>query len=116
MSGLDSELIDRFYECMAGGDIDAMMDLYVSDALVIRFDGASAGVAEIRGFLTDVLERHQPYALHSIDQVTRVGDVLMWDAMVNTSNGIIQTTEVLVLDDAGKITRHIPGVRGYWGL
>ena len=23
--------------------------------------------------------------------------------------------EVLVLDDQGKISRHIPGFRGYWG-
>lgn len=65
--------------------------------------------------LADVRSRHQPYELHSIDQLAKVGDVVMWDAVVTTANGMLETTEVLVLDDAGKIERHIPGLRGYWG-
>ena len=116
MSNDGQDLAERFYRFMAASpDVDALAGLYASDALVIRFDGASAGLDEISTFLADVRSRHQPYELHSIDQVARVGDVVMWDAVVNTANGMLETTEVLVLNEAGKIKRHIPGLRGYWG-
>jgi hypothetical protein len=109
------DLAEQFYRVMAASpDAVALAELYAPDALVIRFNGASAGFEEISTFLTDVRSRHRPYELHSIDQLARVGDVVMWDAVVNTDNGMLETTEVLVLDD-GKIKRHIPGLRGYWG-
>jgi len=105
----DHELVERFYEFMAGpSNPDGLADLYASDALVIRFDGMSAGSEEILTFLGDVRRRHHPYELQSIDQFTKVGDVVMWD-------GFLETTEVFVLNDEGKIERHIPGIRGYWG-
>ena len=116
MSERNTELIDRFYRCMAMGDERGLAELYAPDAAMIRFDGTSEGVSEIIAFLSTVRERHQKYELEAIDQVTQAEDVLMWDAMVRTTDGLLQTTEVLVLDKAGKIVRHIPGMRGYWGL
>ena len=110
------ELIDRFYEGMSTGEVVGLAQLYAPDALMIRFDGTSEGVAEIITFLSDVRLRHRSYVLESIDHVTQAGDVVMWDAMVKTADGVLQTTDVVVVDGDGKITRHIPGVRGYWGL
>lgn len=110
-----TELIERFYESLKSGDTGAVVELYGTDALVIRFNATSTGPSEISEFYSGVLERHAQYELHSLDQVTESGDVLMWDALVTTSNGVIETTEVLVLDEEGKIQRHIPGFRGYWG-
>lgn len=109
------ELIDRYYETLAAGDVEALAELYSPEALVIRFDGTSTGTSEIFEFFSKMYAEHGQYTLHSLDQVTESGDVLMWDALVTTSNGVVQTTEVLVLDDDGKIRRHIPGFRGYWG-
>ena len=109
------ELIDRYYATMAAGDVEALAELYSSDALVIRFDGTSTGIVEILEFLSKLHAEYGQYESHSLDQVTESGDVLMWDALVTTSNGVLQVTEVLVLDDDGKIRRHIPGFRGYWG-
>jgi uncharacterized protein (TIGR02246 family) len=109
------ELIDRYYTTMASGDIEALAELYSPDALVIRFDGTSRGMDEILEFFSKMHADYVQYELHSLDQVTESGDVLMWDALVTTSKGIVQSTEVLVLDDDGKIRRHIPGFRGYWG-
>jgi hypothetical protein len=83
---------------------------------MIRFDGTSEGVDAIVTFLSNVGRRHRSYALETIEHVTQAGDVVMWDAMVKTADGLLQTTDVVVLDAGGKITRHIPGVRGYWGL
>jgi ketosteroid isomerase-like protein len=110
-----TQLIERFYESLNAKDVEAVVDLYDPDALVIRFTATSRGPSEISEFYSDVLAKHGDYELHSLDQITESGDVLMWDALVTTANGIIETTEVLVLDDAGMIRRHIPGFRGYWG-
>jgi ketosteroid isomerase-like protein len=115
MTARADQLIGRFYESLAKGDLDGVVDLYSADALVIRFNATSTGPAEIREFHAGELAKHGTYELHTMDQLTESGDVLMWDALVTTSNGIIETTEVLVLDDDGKIRRHIPGFRGYWG-
>ena len=110
-----NKLINRYYEILAAGNVDALAELYNPDALVIRFDSTSTGMPEILDFFAHVYAQHGQYDLHSLDQVTESDDVVMWDALVTTSNGILQTTEVLVLDDNGKIIRHIPGFRGYWG-
>jgi len=115
MTTRGQKLIDRYYATMAAGDVEALAAFYSPDALVIRFDGTSAGIAEILEFFTKMHAHYGQYELHSLDQVTESGDVLMWDALVTTSNGVVQATEVLVLDDNGKIRRHIPGFRGYWG-
>ena len=109
------QLIQRFYDTLGNGDLDGVVDLYGSDAVVIRFNATSTGQSEIRRFHAEELGKHDTYQLFKLDQLTESGDVLMWDALVTTSNGIIETTEVLVLDDEGKIRRHIPGFRGYWG-
>jgi len=110
------ELIDRFYDAMASGDLVGLAELYAADALMIRFDGTSEGADAIVTFLSNVGHRHRSYMLESIEHVTQAGDVVMWDAMVKTADGLLQTTDVVVLNADGKITRHIPGVRGYWGL
>lgn len=116
MSNDGHDLVDQFYRFMAEpSNLPALEGLYASDALIIRFDGMSAGFEEISDFLNDVRQRHQPYALQSIDQLTQVGDVVMWDAVVDTERGSLETTEVFVLNGEGKIERHIPGIRGYWG-
>ncbi len=110
------ELIDRYYSTLGAGNVEALAELYSPDALVIRFDSTSTGTSEILEFFSKMHAEHGRYELHSLDQVTEAGDVLMWDALVTTSKGVVQTTEVLVLDDDGKIRRHIPGFRGYWGM
>jgi hypothetical protein len=115
MTTRGQKLIDRYYATMGAGEIAALAAFYSPDALVIRFDGTSTGIEEILEFFTNMHAHYGQYELHSLDQVTESGDVLMWDALVTTATGIVQVTEVLVLDDDGKIRRHIPGFRGFWG-
>lgn len=116
MTASGRQLADRFYELLGSPiEPEALAAIYAPEALVIRFNGTSSGLEEISTFLSEVQERHQPYKISSIDQLTDVDDVLMWDALVETDNGLLETTEVLVLDDDGRIVRHVPGIRGYWG-
>lgn len=110
-----SDLVRRWYQHVADDDVEQLASMYREDAQVIRFDGTSTGQAEIIDFLSSARRRHDPYVLRSVDQFTQSGDIVMWDASVETNAGVMQTTEILVLDGDGKIERHIPGIRGYWG-
>ena len=47
--------------------------------------------------------------------VLRPGDIVMWDALITTGVGVLQTTDVVVVDDDGLIDHHVLGNRGYWG-
>jgi hypothetical protein len=110
------ELVDRFGKLMADGDVDSLSHLYAPDAKVVRFWGVASGRDQIRELLAASLEAHGRYNVLSIDQFQHAADVLMWDATVETRIGLLQTTHVVVLDDDGMIARHIPGIRGYWGM
>lgn len=108
-------LIDRYYAAMANSDADAIGALYADDALVIRFAGSVRGRASITDFLRGVRAEHRPFALHSVTRVRAVDDIVMWDALVTTDVGVLQTTDVVVLGDDGLIDHHVLGNRGYWG-
>lgn len=109
-------LVEDYYRLLGGGDIAALTGLYAADAEVVRYDGVATSVDEISTFFTLFLAKHSGISLRSVEQITQAADVLMWDALVDTDNGILQTVDVMVLDSDGAIRRHIPGVRGYWGL
>lgn len=113
MAGQD--LVDRYYERLADGDVDGLVALYADGAEIVRYDGVASTPVEIRGYLQGFLDRHRGAHLRSIDQMRESEDVVMWDALVDTDNGILQTVHVMVVDDDGRIRRHIPGIRGYWG-
>ena len=116
MDAPGTDLINRFYAALAANDIPALVELYSPDARVIRFNSTSKGAAEIADHFAEMRAEHEPYILQSLDQMTTSGDVVMWDALVNTSKGVLETVEVLVLDADGKIRRHVPGLLGYWGM
>lgn len=109
-------LVDDYYRLLGGGDIDGLVGLYGPDAEIVRYDGVARTPDEIAGFFQLYLAKHAGLTLRSVDQLTDTADVLMWDALVATDNGVLQTLDVMVLDDRGSIRRHIPGIRGYWGL
>jgi len=110
------ELVDRFGKLMADGDVESLAYLYAPDAKVVRFQGMASGRDEIKQLLAASREGHGRYDVVSIDQFQHVGDVLMWDATVETRLGPLQTTHVVFLNDEGLILRHVPGIRGYWGM
>ena len=110
------ELVDRFGKLMGDGDTAALANMYAPDAMVVLFYRMASGRHEIEQLLAGSLRSHGRYDVMSIDQYQHAGDVMMWDATVETDLGLLQTTHVVMLDDEGLIRRHIPGIRGYWGM
>jgi len=52
----------------------------------------------------------------SVDQLQDSGDIVMWDATVETDVGFLETTHTVILDGDGLIRRHIPRIQGCWGM
>ena len=116
MAGSGQDLVQRFGKLMSDGDVRSLAELYAPDAKVVLFYRVASGREEIRQFLEGRLAAHGYYNVLSVDQFQDAGDVVMWDATVETETGPMQTTHVVVLDDDGLIRRHVPGIRGYWGM
>jgi hypothetical protein len=108
-------IVDRFYELIGAGDVDRLVMLYSPDGEVVRYDGVASGASEIDAYYRGYLAGRPGLAMRQIDQVRLAGDVLMWDALLDSDVGILQTIDVVILDQEGLIRRHIPGFRGYWG-
>ena len=108
-------MIERYYELLSSGDIDQVLAMYTDDAEIVRYDGVASTQDELRQYFEQHLQRHPGLRLRQIDRVREADDVLMWDALVETDNGIVQVVHVAILDDDGRFRRHIPGLRGYWG-
>jgi SnoaL-like domain len=109
-------LVDRYYELLAAGDVERLSMLYDDEAEIVRYDGVAKTADEIRAYFRDYLDRRPGLKLRQIDQLRRAEDVLLWDAMLDSDDGVLQTVEVMIVDEDGRIRRHIPGFRGYWGL
>lgn len=113
--GTGSEFVDRFYSLLGAGDVDGVVGLYAADGEIVRYDGVADTPEEIGDYFRGYLGRHPGFSLRSVDQLRAEDDVLMWDALIDTDEGVLQTVHVIVFDENGAIHRHIPGVRGYWG-
>lgn len=110
-----TRLIHRLYELLGEGDVERASMLYAPDAEIIRYDGVATSLAEIKAFWSRVLDAFPGAKLHSLDRVRAADDVIMWDALIDTHVGVLQTVDVVIVDDEGRISRHIPGIRGFWG-
>ena len=108
--------VDRYYELLAAGDVDRLAMLYADEAEIVRYDGVARTPGEIHSYFGDYLGKRPGLKLRQIDQLRRAEDVLLWDAMLDSDAGVLQTVEVMILDEDGRIRRHIPGFRGYWGM
>ena len=109
------DLIEDFTQAVAARDVDRAVELYAPDAVVVRYEGIAAGADEIKAFILGLLSTYERFDAVSVDQVQRADDVIVWDASYETGAGVLQTTNVFVVDDDGRIVRHVPLVRGYWG-
>ena len=109
------EFVDRYYSFLAERDIDGIATLYDDDAEIVRYDGVAATIDEIRAYHESYLARNGSIRLQSVDQLREADDVLMFDALVDTDLGVLQAVHVIVFDPNGKVRRHIPGMRGFWG-
>lgn len=110
-----TELVDRFLKALEERDLDAVVGFYAEGAQVVRFEGVAAGTDQIRAFFVGFFAAYLRFELVSLDQIRATDDLVVWDATMETGAGLLQVTNVLFLDDGGKIVRHVPWIRGYWG-
>ncbi|MDH3300362.1 MAG: nuclear transport factor 2 family protein [Acidimicrobiia bacterium] len=109
------EPVNELTEALAARDVERAIRLYAADAEVVRYEGVAKGTDEIRAFLIGFLSGYERFELISIDQVQRSDDMVVYDSSNETGAGVLQTINVLQLDNDGLITRHVPLIRGYWG-
>ena len=109
------ELVEHVLKLRSDRRVGDLVDLYSADAVIARHEGTARGPVEIRSFLAGLLTAYGRFDVLTIDAVSACEDVVLFDATVETSTGLLQIAEVIVLDDDGLIRRHVPGLRGYWG-
>jgi len=105
-------ITDGFDKLGAYGQDDTGTFRFLID---VTNDGVADNRGAIRAYFRNYLMHHPGFRLRQIDALREADDVLMWDALVDTENGILMTVHVIVFSGDGRIRRHIPGVRGYWG-
>ncbi len=81
----------------------------------MRCDEVAATPDELRHYVEEHVQRNPGLRLHQIVQVLEADDVLLWDALVDTDDGIVQVVHVVIVDEDGRFRRHISGMRGFWG-
>ena len=103
-------------DLMSTGDVEALVGMYAPNAEVVLYHRVAEGHDEIRRLLASSLAVHGLYKVISVDQFQDTGDIVMWDSTVEREEGILETTHIIILDNDGLIRRHIPRIRGYWGM
>jgi hypothetical protein len=109
------DVIDRYLDALFQGRVADVIALYDDDAEIIRYEGVARDQA-IRPFVEELTESRRDGQLLSIDRLAAGPDTIAWDATIETERGPIQTSDVFVLSDSGTILRHVPTLRGYWGM
>ena len=77
-------IIDRFYELIHANDAQRLSMLYAPNAEIIRYDGVASGQREIEVYYKGYLAGRPGMTLRQIDKIRDSGDVLMWDALVDS--------------------------------
>lgn len=95
-------VLARQLDCMERRDLDGLMDNYVPDAMLVRFDGASSGLPEIRAALGGYLELKPK--LVEIQGYAQSGDVIMYKAIMKLNGQPEESVGTMVVRD-GKIWR-----------
>ncbi len=109
------DLVNEYSKALAARDVTRAVQLYAADAVVVRYEGIARGHEAIRAFLVGLLSAHDRFELVSIDQIQGSEDTLIWDSTRETGAGMLQETNMVVFDEDGLISRHVPLIRGYWG-
>ncbi|ALG09186.1 nuclear transport factor 2 family protein [Kibdelosporangium phytohabitans] len=93
-------------DCLAGGDLDALLDNYAPDATLVRFDRVANGIEEVRetmrGYLTAKPE------LVELSQYAESGDTVFYRATMKVGGQQRDAFGTLVIKD-GKIWRQTAG-------
>jgi hypothetical protein len=115
MTRTPQELVEALITRRVATQLDELVELYAPNAIIASHGGTAQGTAEIRSFLAGFVAAHGRFDLLSIDALTAVGDVVLFDASVETVAGVLQIAEEVIVDPEGAVSHHLLGLRGYWG-
>lgn len=115
MGSVHRDLVEQLIDLRGSERLDELAALYSDDAVVARHHAFARGRDEIRSFFVGYHSAHGRFDLTSLDAITEVDDLVVFEASVETDLGALQIADVLVLSDAGLIDRHVIGQRGFWG-
>ncbi|MFI7114281.1 nuclear transport factor 2 family protein [Nonomuraea sp. NPDC050227] len=96
------EVFDRQLAAIADGDLAALLAQYHDEAVVVRFDRAARGAAEIRELFTGYLA-----AGPRVEEITSLrveDDVIFYNAVMTVGGNRVTTFGTLVVRD-GRIWR-----------
>lgn len=110
-----TDFVEEYLRALGDRDVDSALGFYADDAVIVSFRGVAEGREQLRSFLVGFLAAYDGYQLVSVDQLRAANDVVVWDATIETGGGMLQVTNVVTQNTEGKIVRHVPLVRGYWG-
>ncbi len=110
-----NELVEALITGRVASRLEQLVALYDSNAIIASHGGTAQGTGEIRSFLAGFVAAHGRFDLISIDALTAVGEVVLFDASVETAAGVLQIAEEVIVGPDGAVTHHMLGLRGYWG-
>ncbi|ONI82925.1 hypothetical protein ALI144C_17880 [Actinosynnema sp. ALI-1.44] len=93
-------------DCLAGGDLDALLDNYAPDATLVRFDHVASGIEEVRATMRGYLAARPE--LVELSQYAESGDTVFYRATMEVGGQRRDTFGTLVIKD-GKIWRQTAG-------
>ena len=102
-------IYDEQIRALETGDLDALMQQYADEAVLVRFDKTVIGKANIREFMKGYMETLGSFKLMSTDKFTETNDAIFFEATVLSDHGQAQVYDVFMLRD-GKITHQFAGV------
>ncbi len=115
MEDIKRELVERLIDLRGSERLDDLVAMYAADAVVARHRAVAHGRDEIRSFFVGYHSAHGRFDLRTMDAITMVDDLVVFEASVDTDLGVLQIADVLVVGDDGLIARHVIGQRGFWG-
>ncbi|GGS76129.1 nuclear transport factor 2 family protein [Nonomuraea spiralis] len=94
---MTKDLFDRQLAAIADGELEALLAQYHDDAVVVRFDRAARGAAEIRDLFTAYLA-----AGPRVEEITSLrieDDVIFYNAVMTVGGNRVTTFGTLVVRD-----------------
>ena len=103
------DVFERQMRLIEAGDLEGLLEQYDDEAVLVRFDRVVAGREGLREFFAAYLAAEP--RVRSVDAYADAGDVVSYQATLETAGGELRGYGVFVLRD-GKIWRQVAGAVG----
>lgn len=105
----DNAFYRRQIACLEAGDLDALMEQYHDDAVLMTPETTVRGRAALRDYMTGYLARLGSLRLVSTEKFNATEGAILFEATAETAHGVARVYDAFVLRD-GKASHHFAGV------